>query len=187
MVSLGQLWAPILLSAVLVFIASSIIHMVLKLHKSDYKGLANEDEVRAAIRKGNPPPALYIFPFCSDMKKMAEPDMQKKYVEGPVGILTIIRAGSPTMAPMLGKWFLYTVFISLVVAYIGCHVLPPGSEYLAVFKVVGLATWLGYAGATPSGSIWMGRPWSIAFKDMFDGLVYAGVTAGTFGWLWPKG
>lgn len=186
MVILGQLWAPILLSAVLVFIASSIIHMVIQWHKGDYKGLANEDEVRGAIRKGNPPPALYVFPYCSDMKKMAEPDMQKKYAEGPVGVLTILRTGAPSMGPMLGKWFVYNLFISLVVACLAARVLPPGSEYLVVFKAVGLATWLGYAGATPSHSIWMGRPWSIAFKDMVDALIYAAVTAGTFGWLWPK-
>jgi len=90
------------------------------------------------------------------------------------------------MGPMLGKWFLYNLFISFFVAILACHVFPPGTEYMAVFKVVGLAAWLGYAGATPSGAIWMGRPWSITIKDMVDGLIYAGMTAGSFGWLWPK-
>ena len=186
MVSLAQLWVPILLSAILVFVASSIIHMLIQWHKGDYKGLQNEDEVRAAIRKGNPPPAMYVLPFCSDMKKMGEPEMQKKYAEGPNAVLTIIKPGLPSMGPMLGKWFLYNLFISLVVACLAARVFPPGTGYLPVFKVAGLAAWLGYAGATPSGSIWMGRPWSISIKDMVDGLIYAGMTAGSFGWLWPK-
>lgn len=34
-------------------------------------------------------------------------------------------------------------------------------------------------------SIWYKRKWSSTLKSMADGLVYALVTAGTFGWLWP--
>ena len=120
------------------------------------------------------------------MKKMAEPDMQKKYAEGPNAVLTILQPGVPKMGPMLGKWFGYNLVISIAVACLASSVLPPGSEYMPVFKVVALAAWLGYAGATPSNSIWMGKPWGITFKDLIDGLVYAGVTAGSFGWLWPK-
>ena len=50
MVSLANLWLPVLLSAVIVFFASSIIHMVLPYHRSDYKKLPDEDNVRAALR-----------------------------------------------------------------------------------------------------------------------------------------
>ena len=70
MVSLGSLWLAILLSAVLVFITSSIIHMVLKYHNKDYSRLPNEDAVRAAIRGGNPSPAQYVIPYCPEMKQM---------------------------------------------------------------------------------------------------------------------
>ncbi len=128
MVSLAQLWVPILLSAILVFVASSIIHMLIQWHKGDYKALQNEDEVRAAIRKGNPPPALYILPFCSDMKKMGEPEMQKKYTEGPNAVLTIIKPGLPSMGPMLGKWFVYNLFISLRCGLPGCPRIPTGNR-----------------------------------------------------------
>ena len=38
MVGLAALWLPILLSAVIVFVASSLIHMVSGWHKSDYPG-----------------------------------------------------------------------------------------------------------------------------------------------------
>ena len=42
MVSLADLWLPILLSAVLVFVASSLIHMVLGWHRHDFKGSSRE-------------------------------------------------------------------------------------------------------------------------------------------------
>ena len=45
---LGALWLPIVLSALLVFVVSAIIHMVLKYHNRDYKQLPNEVAVRAA-------------------------------------------------------------------------------------------------------------------------------------------
>ena len=46
MVSISALWLPILLSAVIVFVASSIIHMVLPVHRGDYRKLPEEDRVR---------------------------------------------------------------------------------------------------------------------------------------------
>ena len=39
MVPLTSLWLPILLSAVVVFVASNVIHMVLGYHRSDYDQL----------------------------------------------------------------------------------------------------------------------------------------------------
>ena len=48
MVSLSQLWLAVVLAGVAVFVASAIIHMVLKYHNSDYRGFPNEDEVAAA-------------------------------------------------------------------------------------------------------------------------------------------
>ncbi len=64
MVSLAQLWLPILISTVLVFFASALINMVLKFwHTPDYSGFSNEDEVRAAIRKGG-----HRSPRCSSCR-----------------------------------------------------------------------------------------------------------------------
>ena len=39
MVPVTSLWLPIVLSGVLVFVASSLIHMVLGYHKGDYRAL----------------------------------------------------------------------------------------------------------------------------------------------------
>src|SRR5438445_9785280 len=84
MVSLAQLWLPIVVAAVLVFVASSVIHMVLQWHKPFYKGFANEADVRAALGKSMSAPGIYIVPFCNDMKQMSTPEMMAKFTEGPI-------------------------------------------------------------------------------------------------------
>ena len=185
MVSLLQLWAPILLAGFFVFVASSIIHMMLPIHTSDYLALGNEDEVRLAIQKTRPAPGQYMIPFCKpgDMKN---PAMQAKWTEGPVGTLYLRPTGAVNLAPFLSQWFVYTLVISTFVAYLACHTLPMGTAYLTVFRVVGTAAWLGYAGGAPINAIWKGVPWRVCFKEMVDGLVYACLTAGVFGWLWPQ-
>ncbi len=186
MVSLGSLWLPILVSAVLVFIVSAIIHMVLKYHNKDYTRLPNEDAVRAAIRAGNPPPAQYIIPYCADMKDMEKPEMKQKYVEGPVAVVNVLRPGLPNMGKNLTQWFLFIVFISFFIGYIAAHTIPAGAQYLEVFRVVGAVGFLAYGAGVIPAAIWMGKPWKVAVKEAFDGLVYGLVTAGTFGWLWPR-
>ena len=47
---LADLWLPIVLSAVLVFVVSSILHMVIPIHKGDYKKLPGEDQVLESMR-----------------------------------------------------------------------------------------------------------------------------------------
>ena len=186
MVSLGSLWLAILVSAVLVFLASSIIHMVLKYHNKDYTRLPNEDAVRAAIRAGNPSPAQYMIPYCSDMKDMEKPEVKQKFIEGPLVVMNLMRPGLPKMSKSLTQWFLFVLFVSFFIGYIAAHTIPPGAAYLAVFRVVGAVGFLAYGAGQIPDSIWMGRPWKVTWKGVLDGLVYGLVTAGTFGWLWPR-
>ncbi|HEX2218219.1 MAG TPA: hypothetical protein VHG35_05405 [Gemmatimonadales bacterium] len=183
---LGALWLPIVLSAVLVFIVSAIVHMVLKYHNRDYRKLPNEDAVRAALRAGNPEPRQYVIPYAAEMKEMESPEMKQKYLEGPIGVLNLRRPGPPTMGPMLVQWFLFTLMVSLFVGYVAAHAIAPGVPYLEVFRIVGAVAFLAYAAGQIPASIWMGKPWSVTAKDVFDGLLYGLVTAGTFGWLWPR-
>lgn len=186
MVTLGALWLPIVLSAVFVFVASSIIHMLLGYHNRDYTRLPNEDAVRAAIRAGNPEPKQYIIPYSGGMKEMQTAEMQQKYVEGPVAVLNLRRPGKPGMGPQLGQWFVFNLVTSFFVAYVASHTLAPGTSYLEVFRIVGAVTFLAYAFGQIPAAIWMAKPWPVAFKEVFDGLIYGLVTAGTFGWLWPR-
>ena len=187
MVSLGALWLPILLSAVFVFAASTLIHMVLKYHASDYRALPNEDAIRAAFRgAGNPGPGQYVIPHISDMKQMGSPEHLAKCTEGPVGVVTLRPNGPPAMGPSLTQWFVFTLVVSAFTAFIASGVLPVGTEYRMVFHTVGLVAFLGYAAGQLPGAIWMGKPWSVAAKEVLDGLIYGLLTAGTFGWLWPR-
>lgn len=186
MVALSHLWLPMLLSAVIVFVASAVMHMLLKYHNSDFRGLPNEDEVRAAINKGSAGPGQYFVPYCADMKEVRTPSMVQKYTEGPVGMLVLRAPGVVKMGGSLVQWFVYTLIISLFAAYVAAHTVAPGTPYLEVFRVVGTVAFLGYAGSEAQASIWMGRPWSATWKGIFDGLVYGLLTAGTFGWLWPR-
>jgi hypothetical protein len=185
MVGLGSLWLPILVSSILVFLVSAIIHMVLKYHNKDYTRLPNEDAVRAAIRAGNPPPAQYVIPYCADMKDMEKPEMKQKYIDGPVAVMNVLRPEVPSMGKYLVRWFIFILAVSLFIAYVAANAIPRGSEYLHVFRIVGAVGFLAYGAGTLPASIWMGKPWSVAWKELFDGLVYGLVTAGTFGWLWP--
>lgn len=186
MVSLLSLWLPIVLSAVAVFVASSIIHMVLKYHAADYKQIPNEDAVRAAIRAGNPAPRQYIIPWCADMAELKGEEMKRKFTEGPVAVVNIGPNGEPTMGAAFGGWIVFTLVVSLMTAYVASATLPMGTAYLKVFQVTGTVAWLAYAAGQVPASIWMKKPWSVTWKEILDGLIYGLVTAGFFGWLWPR-
>ncbi len=118
MVSLAQLWLPILLSAVFVFLASSVIHMAFTYHNKEYHGLGNEDEVRAVLRKANAAPGLYFIPYCADMKQMDTPEMKQKWAEGPNVMLTVSPAGVPNMGPPVFRVVGCVAFLAYGFAYI---------------------------------------------------------------------
>jgi len=186
MVSLSSLWLPILVSAVLVFVASSILHMALKYHNSDYRKFPNEDEVRAVIQKGKPSPGQYLLLYAMGPGAMKDPALLEKFKQGPVGLAFLRKPGMPSMGPLLGQWFAYLLVVSLFVGYIAAHTVALGAPYSHIFRVVGAVGFLAYAGARAQSAIWAGQPWSATIKDIIDGLIYGCVTAGTFGWLWPK-
>jgi hypothetical protein len=185
MTPFSALWLPIVLSAVIVFVASSIMHMVLPYHRGDYQKLPDEDKALAALRAAGLKRGLYIFPFATH-KDMRSPAVIEKYNQGPVGTMTIFPSGPPVMPKFLGLWFGYCLLIGFFVAYLTAHTVPSGAYYLAVFRVVGTAAFLAYGLGNVSSSIWKGQTWSMTIKEVLDGLVYALLTAGTFGWLWPR-
>ena len=184
-VPLAALWLPIVLSAVIVFIASSIMHMVLPYHKSDYKQLPDEDKVRDALRPSNLKPGMYVFPYCTH-KDMKSPALQEKYKQGPVGFLTIVPNGPPAMPKFLVQWFVFCLVVGVFVAYLTGHTVARGTPYLEVFRVAGTAAFMAYGLGHLVNGIWKGQRWGATIKEVVDGLVYGLLTAGTFGWLWPR-
>jgi hypothetical protein len=185
MVSLTALWLPILLSAVIVFIASSVIHMASPWHKSDYPKLPNEEGLRAALRPLALPPGDYMVPRPSSREELRDPAFLQKVNEGPNLVLTVMPAGPFSMGRNLVQWFLYCLVISLFAAYIASRALPPGTEYMQVFRFTGTTAFLGYSAALWQMSIWYRRALGTTVKATIDGLIYALLTGGTFGWLWP--
>ncbi len=187
MVSLEQLWLPIVVAAVLVFVASSLIHMAFKWHNSDYRPLANEDAVREAVRAGNPAPGQYVIPYCADPKAMRSPEMQKKYADGPLGFLTLRPNGAVAMGPMLGMWFVLNLFVALIAGYLASRTLAPEAlNGLRIARVVSSVTFMSYAVGSLSAGIWMAKPWASVAKELLDAAIYACVTAAAFAWLWPR-
>ena len=183
MVPLAALWLPIVLGAVIVFIASSILHMVLPYHRGDYHKLPDEEKALAALR--GTPQGLYMFPHCTH-KEMNTPEMTEKWNTGPAGIVSIYPLGRPNMGKFLGQWFVYCLLINFFVAYVASRTLGAGTHYLRVFQVVGSTGFIGYGLSHLSNGIWKGQPWGMTIKEVIDGLIYGLLIAGTFGWLWPK-
>ncbi|HET7108006.1 MAG TPA: hypothetical protein VFI38_14435 [Candidatus Acidoferrum sp.] len=179
------LWLPILVSAVFVFIASSIMHTVLTYHKSDCHQLPDEDKLLAALRGAGLQRGLYMFPYC-DPKDMKSPAMQEKYKQGPIGMMTVFPPGPPVLPKFLAMWFAYCLMISVFVAYIAAHSTSHYSTFLVIFRNAGFAALLAYGVANLSNGIWKGQPWSMTIKEAVDGVVYAAVTGAAFAWLWPR-
>jgi len=179
------LWLPIVLSAVIVFIASSILHMVLPYHKSDYQKLPDEDKLLPVLRAAGLKRGLYVFPFCTQ-KEMKSPEMIEKYKQGPVGMMTILHNGPPAMPKFLGLWFAYCLVVSLIVADLAAHAVFPFETQRHIFRVVGVPAFLAYGLGNIVNSIWKGQTWSMTIKEVIDGLIYAALTAATFAWLWPR-
>jgi len=186
MTGILTLWLPILLSAIIVFVVSSIIHMASPWHKNDYPRVPNEDQLRAALRPLSIPPGDYMVPRPANREEMRSAEFAEKVNQGPNLVLTVLPNGPWSMKRNLTLWFLYGLAVSVFAAYVAGRALPPGSLYLAVFRFIGTTAFMGYSVALWQMSIWYRRAWSITLKATIDGLIYALLTAGTFGWLWPR-
>jgi len=186
MTPLSSLLLPIVLSAVAVFLASSLIHMVLRYHRFDFRQLPNEDATMDAMRPLNIPPGEYAMPYAGTANAMKDPNWVKKWERGPVAFFTVFPTGKMSMGSQLAQWFVFSLIVSYFAAYIASRALPPATEYLRVFRFAGATAFFCYAVAMWPQSIWFRRPWATTFRNSLDGLFYALLTGGVFGWLWPR-
>jgi hypothetical protein len=185
MVAITTLWLPIVLAAVAVFVVSSVIHMVLGYHWNDYRSVPKQEAAMDALRALNLAPGDYFLPRPETPKQMRTPEYKALANRGPVAFLSIWVSGM-AVGKSLMQWFVYLLVVGFCCAYLAGRELHPGAEYLAVFRVVGFTAFMAYSLALPQASIWYHRNWRMTIVTMIDGLVYAAVTAGVFGWLWPK-
>lgn len=183
MVSIPELWMPILLSAAIVWIGSAIVWMALPHHKGEYRSVPDEEATRAALQGAAP--GLYSVPHPDDPMNPTD-DERRKLDEGPRAFLAVLPAGQPNMGGMMLKSFLFFLVVSFVVAYVTGRALAPDAHYLTVFRIAGTTAWLAYGFGSIQECIWFGRPWSSQLRSLCDGLFYGLLTAGVFGWMWPR-
>jgi len=184
MITILSLWLPILLSAVIVFLASMIVWPTL--HRSDYKGLPDEKAAVKALKPQNLQPGMYNIPNIPGRADLKKPEVIKKFEEGPIGFLTVLPNGVPGMGKNLLLSFVYYLVIGIFAAYLAGRTLPAGAEFTTVFRLTGTVAWLAYGMAIIPEAIWFGRPWKAVGKTLIDALIYGLLTAGLFGWLWPN-
>jgi hypothetical protein len=185
MTTIAALWMPILLSAVVVFIASSIIHMAPLWHRKDWSPPPDQDRLMDAMRPFGLKPGEYMLPHAGNMKDCNTPEFKEKLKRGPVVIMTVRPSEPMSMSKPLVQWFLYSLIVGVFAAYVVSRTLPAGAEYLAVFRIAGTTAFIAYAVGLWQQSVWYSRPWSTTAKLTLDGLIYALLTGGVFGWLWP--
>ena len=185
-IPITTLWLPILIGAVLAFLASFVLHMLLPLHRSDFVKLPNEDEVMEALSKHQIPPGDYVMPHGGGTEVAKTEAFQQKVQKGPVAVMTVMEpAVFTSMGSTLVQWFAYLLLVGILTAYVAGRTLEAGAEYLSIFRLTGTVSFAAYSMALMPQSIWWKKSWAATLKSMFDGLVYAALTAGAFGWLWP--
>ena len=183
MVTIVSLSLAIVLSAVVVWIVSAIIWMVLPWHKTDYRALPNEPAARETLK--GLAPGQYNVPHLTSMAEMKQPENQQKFQEGPTGFITIVPNGVPNMGKGMILSFVFYLIVGILVAYVASRTLPAGTEYLKVFQITGCVAFLAHGFAVIPDAIWFGRPNSAIGKVLLDAFIYSLMTGGVFGWLWP--
>ena len=184
MVTIGSLWLAIVLSAILVWIASALVWMVRPHHKSEFKGLPDEDSARKVLGPQNLTPGQYNIPHCKSWDDMKQPEARQRFEEGPVAFLTVVPNGTPAMARNMVLSFIFYLLVGTAVAYVASRSLASSDDYLSVFRLTGTVAWLAYGAALIPDAIWFGRPWNTVAKHVIDAFVYGLLTAGVFAWLW---
>lgn len=185
MVSVIDLWLPILVSAVAVFFVSSVLHMALPFHRRDLAKLEREAEVLAAFRELAVAPGEYMFPCAPSMKDAGSPEMQEKFQRGPVGLLTIRPPGPWSMGPALGQWFALSLVISLLAGYAASMAFDTSATAMDVFRMIFVVVLAGNGVSSVHNSIWRSVRWSVTAVFLCDAIVYATCSAAIFAWLWP--
>ena len=185
MVSVAQLWLPIVASAIGVFIASSLVHMVIRWHNSDYRKLPDEEAARGVLKSVANTPGMYFIPHCPDMKEMQKPENIQKFVDGPVVMMTVRRPGKPSMGAPLAQWFALNLFVAIIAAYVASKMVPADASFLAKCRPIAAVTFMSYAAGALSNGIWYGKPWAVVAKELADAAIYAAVAACAFAALWP--
>jgi hypothetical protein len=186
MTGLAALWAPILIATVVVFLASSVIHMAPLWHRGELPAVPNEEKVSDALRPFAIPPGDYMLPRAANMEAMKSSAFTERVLLGPNMILTVLPNTPWSMGRNLVLWFLYCLVVSIFTAVVAGCAFPTDAPYGSLLRVAGVTSFLGYTAALWQMSIWYRRSWKTSIKATIDGIIYAAITAVAFGWHWPR-
>ncbi len=184
-VSIADLWLSILVGAVLVFVAGSILWMVSPHHKPDIKPLPDEEAFKSAITGLNIPPGMYMWPHCHTPDGKKVENAAERYKAGPWGLITV-SPGMPNFAKNLAINFIEGLVIVAISAYITSIAVPAGADYLHVFRYGATAAFLGFALGQFSGDAFLGKPARFQFMSFIDALIYTALAAGAIAAFWPE-
>ena len=147
MVPLLDLWLPILLSTVAVFVLSFLVWTALPHHKSDFKKLPDEDGTINAMRGRPPEPGAYMLPRAWTHAEVRNPEIAQKLTQGPVGFINIVPSGMPTMANMGKKFaqlFVFYLVLSVLVAYVTGTGFSTDAAGIDVFRISATVAAMGH-------------------------------------------
>ncbi len=179
-----SLWLPIVVATAGCFVASSLIWMVLGYHKADWQKLPDEEAMLELVRKQQPKPGWYMFPYCLP-EDFTDPAAKARYERGPWGTVAVA-PGLPAMGRSLLIWFIHLLIVATVVAYVAGTLRGPGTDFSGVAKVVAPMALLVFAGHELPGMAWKAQPGAIALRNLIDAAIYAAIFAVSFGALWPN-
>ena len=181
MVSLAELWAPIALSGVGVFVLSFFAWMVLPHHRKDWVALPDEGAFFSALKDLGMKPGEYMFPWCHGVEKA---EMMERYAAGPWGTFYLLDK-KPNFGRNLGVTFLFDVVVALLAGYVASISLQAGADGLRVFRVVSVCAFMGHCLGSFPHDVFTGRRIGPMGATFADGFVYSLITGGIFAWLWP--
>jgi hypothetical protein len=185
MTPIVEYWLPIVVATVLCFISGAILHMMIPLHRKDWRPLPDEDAVLAVLKRIGVTPGNYMFP-AADMTKMKDPVFLQRMAENPGGVMTVRPPGGIVMGPYLLKQFVYHLIISIFVAFAVSRLLHVGDAHGAVLHFTALVAGLAYIGALFPEAIWYHQPGNYVIAKVVDGIVWALLTGLAFSWLGPN-
>jgi hypothetical protein len=185
-----SLWLPIVLSAVAVWIVSTVFGLPFLHHKNDWigMGLSDEDALMEFLRTrgGGIKPGNYLFPDFRTREAMESERVKNALERGPVGHLSVWQPPLGMGGKLAGTLIVYLV-VSTLIAYLASITLPRTAEtdFARVFRVVGTAGILAYSFAFIPNAIWFGAYMRTIVASIFDGVVFALITGAIFAWRWP--
>jgi hypothetical protein len=178
---LASLWLAVVLATVAVFFASFLSWMVLGLHWADWRKVAKEAELRAALADHGLTPGSYMLPYPATKAEAATKEFAEKRKAGVAAMLTVF-APDAGMGKQLGLTFGLFLAVNATLAYLAGIGLKPGTDFVTVFRFVATAAVLAYLVGVVQYAVWFKiRVTGYAIESVAYGLVTGLIFAAT----WP--